>query len=56
MTTFEVKFKGNLCLVNGQGHYFGQQSIMSVVHYISTIDFKVHFMQVYQIIQDYNIM
>ena len=39
-----------LCLVSAQSHYFW--STVNV-HYVSTIDFKVQFMQVYSIIQNY---
>ena len=39
-----------MCLVDGQGHIiFGQRSIAC---YITTIDFKVQFMQVYSVIQN----
>ena len=40
-----------LCLVDDQGHIiFGQWSMAC---YIFTIDFKVQFMQVYSVIQNY---
>ena len=45
------KDKGvDLYLVSAQSHYFW--STVNV-HYVSTIDFKVQFMQVYSIIQNY---
>ena len=49
MVKLKVKGQGyRFCLVIDQGHYFSQ---WSMANYISTIDYKVQFIQGYSIIQ-----
>ena len=51
VTTVKAKVKGQGCrFMLTQSHYFW--STVNV-HYVSTIDFKVQFMQVYSVIQIY---